>query len=759
MRRTLGAIANATGGTLIVVLLIATPAMAGQFKVATCQADRLGYTTSAFHGLATRGMQVLRACNPVGSGARGLITSNAFRPGTVPRGAASIAVIFAPPGTSFTRVDWAGVTARSDCGYTLQIYADSPGGRVTRISDDVRANRGCSGKTRSSTVKYQARGNSLRYEPRGTDISGATRIVQRIICEGAPRRAACSTRGANYVSTVHATIDVTDDQMPTATINPDTPLASGAWVSGSQPLHYEAQDNVGVKAAHAMIAGKEVGTDARPCQMATPEGAFADPVPCPNGPGQIRVDTHVLLEGTQQLIVDASDTADNVVSSGPVTVRIDHAPPARVDVSVDGGGDWRNRDDFALSWANPPEPDRAPIAAATYKLCSVGGGASCGQAEQTGDGIASFPVQVPAPGEWTLSMWRRDAAGNEDPNTASVPVTLRYDPEPPQLGFEPSSTDDPTLVSVQVTDKISGLAGGSIEIGPAGSSTWQTLATRKDGNRLVARIDDAALAAGDYVLRASAYDQAHNEASTTQRLDGQHMTLALPVRAASAMQVGVPRHRTVRETIQRHGRRRSVRRRVTVLRSATTAVFGRRIEITGRLTNWEGLGIPDAEVQVLSRSEASPEQLDARLHTDAAGRYRYTASGNASRVLRFVYLGSQRILPAQSEFRLEVPASSSFEASPRLVLDGHPVRFTGRVRTLPIPEGGKLVELQVRLRKRWQTFRTVRTDPAGHWALHYTFALAPELRRFHLRIRLPHEAGYPFGDGLSRVVHVQVRRQ
>ena len=98
-------------------------------------------------------------------------------------------------------------------------------------------------------------------------------------------------------------------------------------------------------------------------------------------------------------------------------------------------------------------------------------------------------------------MWRRDAAGNADPAAASVPVTLRFDPEPPQLAFESPSASDPTLVAAQVTDKVSGLAEGAIEISQTGSNVWQTLATQKDGSRLIARIDDAALPAGDYVLR------------------------------------------------------------------------------------------------------------------------------------------------------------------------------------------------------------------------------------------------------------------
>jgi hypothetical protein len=756
MRRTLGVIASAVCGTLIGVLLIATPAIAGKFTVATCLADRLGFSTTAFRDIATSGMRVTRVCDPAGPGLPGLTTSNAPGLGSVPRGAVSIAAIIAPSGTSFSYLRWAGSMGRSDCGYTLQLYADMPGGPMIPIKN-VRANQRCSTKLDDIARRYLDR-HPLRYQPEGIDINGATRIVQRVICEGAPRHTSCSTRGANYISTVHASIDITDDQPPTAAITADTSLAAGAWVGGNQPLYYDAQDNVGVKVAHAMAGGRKGGSDARRCQMATPDGAFASPTPCSSGHGQITVDTHRLLEGTQQLVVQPEDVAGNVGNSAQATVRIDNAPPARADVAVEGGSDWRNRNDFVLSWANPPEPDRAPIAAATYNLCPVAGGATCSQAEETGDGIASYSVHVTAPGEWTVSMWRRDAAGNQDPNMASVPVTLRYDPEPPQMGFEPSTTVDPTLVSVQVTDKVSGLAGGSIEIGQAGSNTWQTLETRTDGNRLVARIDDAALAAGDYTLRATAYDQAHNQASTTQRLDGQEMALTLPVRMASAMQAGVPRKRTVRASVHRHGKTRSVRRRVTVLSSATRVVYGRRVEIIGRLTRSDGQGIPDTEVQVLSRSEASPEQLDDLLHTDAAGNYRYTATGSASRVLRFVYRGSQLILPVQSEVQLEVPAATTLQASRRQVLSGQPVRFGGRVRTLPIPEGGKLFELQAYFRTHWQTFRTGRTDQAGRWALRYAFQSSPRKPvKFRLRILLRHEAGYPFADGRSRVVRVQVR--
>jgi hypothetical protein len=346
-------------------------------------------------------------------------------------------------------------------------------------------------------------------------VSGATRIVQRVICEGTGDTKSCSARGSNYLRTYKAEVEVADNQPPAAAIVPDTPLAGGEWVSGTQPLDYQASDNAGVRGAQAIVSGRTGGTDQRPCLLATPTGAFANGVPCPNGGGRIQVDTKSLLEGTQSLVVRAQDSAGNLGDSGDVTVRIDNTPPDRVDATVDGGEAWRSQNNFTISWANPPEGDRAPIAAANYKLCATSGG-SCSQGEQDGSGISHLAIQVPGPGEWSLSMWRRDAAGNQDEAASSVPVTLRYEPEPPQVAFEQPSAGDPTLVSAVVTDKVSGLADGSIEISREGSNAWQGLATQTNGNHLTARVDDASLPAGTYLLRATAYDQARNPGTTTR---------------------------------------------------------------------------------------------------------------------------------------------------------------------------------------------------------------------------------------------------
>ena len=439
-----------------------------------------------------------------------------------------------------------------------------------------------------------------------------------------------------------------------------------------------------------------------------------------------------------------------------MTVRIDRTPPSRVDVAVEGGDAWRSRNDFAVAWSNPDEGDRAPIVAAVHKLCPAAGG-DCARGEHVAPGVARLATPVPGPGAWTVSLWRRDAAGNEAESMASVPVTLRYDPDAPQLGFEPTSPSDPTLVAVKATDAVSGVADGGIEISAAGSGVWQTLPVQRQGDQLTARIDDAGLAPGAYELRARAVDQAGNEASSGLRLDGQPMVLNLPLRVVSALQTAFGRERVTRERVRRKGRTRTVERRAIVQTQAARVLFGESAQVGGKLVAPDGTGIPGANVNVVAVSPLGAEEVIATLQTGADGSFGYTATGVANRTLRFAYAGSPGILPAQSELAMTVPASTELRVNRHRLRNGQTVIFRGPVRTGPLPPEGKLLEMQVRQPGRWQTFKTVRSDAAGQFEVRYTFRRTSGVVDYRFRVRLPAEAGYPFTAGVSRVVTVRVR--
>jgi hypothetical protein len=580
--------------------------------------------------------------------------------------------------------------------------------------------------------------------------------VQRVACVGDERRKSCSARGSNYVQTREAEVGIVDVSPPSATIGPDTPLARGEWVSGSQPLNYDASDNVGVRRTDAIIAGQLANSDVRSCAFAIPDQMFAEPVPCPNGPGVINVDTTRLPQGAQQATARAQDTAGNLGESPRVVARIDNTPPGRVDVTVEGGEGWRSRNDFAVTWLNPAEPDRAPIVSTSYRLCSPVTG-DCSRGERSGNDIARLDMPVAGPGEWLLSLWRHDAAGNASEHAASVPVMLRYDPEPPTLGFEQTSAVDPTLVAVSVTDKISGLAVGAIEISAAGTATWRALPTEAAGGQLLARIDDVALPAGMYELRARAQDHAGNEASTDRRLDGHPMGVRLPLRHPSTIRAGFERVRVVQRTVRRGGEEHVVRRRVTVRNPSLRLRRGEKAHAVGRLIDRNGNGIAGADLRVLSRSSVTSEHPVGILQTAADGRFRYTITARTSGTLRLLFLGSPVVLPAERALRVTVPARTSLRVNRRHVLNGQAVMFTGQLRTLPAPPQGKLVELQARLSNRWQTFRTARTNAAGWWAVRYRFKRTRGMQRFRFRARLPIESSYPFAAGGSRPLTVRVR--
>src|SRR3954452_12390020 len=426
------------------VLGSAAAASAGQFTVVTCQGDNARFSVDAFSRVATSDMKIVNSCSP-GPAPRGLITRNKIRAGKkVPYGAYAAVVLHPPPGTVFTHLKWSGHGQRAECRFALQMYAEG-----ARMQPPIQA---ITQRTARSTCPRPPR--DTRRRPQDADLDsvdwslrdfdfagGATQIVQRTICLS---KQGCAVSRANYVRTEVANLTVQDEAPPTVSIVPDTALARGEWVRGNQPLNYVADDNVAVKRAIALVDAVEREDDEnRSCPAAVAPGTYDQLIPCPNGPGTITVKTQRLPEGTRPLAVRAQDAGDMVGESVTLQARIDNTPPGRVDVGVDGGPDWRNRNDFAAIWSNPPEGDRAPIVAAMYKLCPTKGGA-CSSSEHLGEGIARLPVTVPAGGEWTLSVWRRDAAGNAEPGYASVPVTLQFDPDPPQLAFEPPPAADPT---------------------------------------------------------------------------------------------------------------------------------------------------------------------------------------------------------------------------------------------------------------------------------------------------------------------------
>jgi hypothetical protein len=258
---------------------------------------------------------------------------------------------------------------------------------------------------------------------------------------------------------------------------------------------------------------------------------------------------------------------------------------------------------------------------------------------------------------------------------------------------------------------------------------------------------------GIYELRARAVDAAGNERSTDRLSDGTKAEVALPLRLTTTLRVG---HRV---RVKARGSRGKRRYRIKLVERPQTR-FGRTIPLTGRLTSPGNNPLAGVDVQIYEQTKlaAAPWRLIATVRTSRTGHFIFRALRGPSRTLRFRYGGSDTIRGQSAQVRLGVRAAATMRASRHLVVNGDDVRFHGRLLGRPLPNPGKLIELQAFARGRWLTFRTVRANPrTGRWSYTYRFSATRGNVRYRFRARVPRDASYPYESGVSRQVEVRVR--
>jgi hypothetical protein len=460
-----------------------------------------------------------------------------------------------------------------------------------------------------------------------------------------------------------------------------------------------------------------------------------------------------LADGTHVLSIDAFDRAGNR-SSVRREIRIDNTAPASPrEVAIAGGDGWRTRNGFEVRWTNP-EPQAAPVVAAEYRLCPVAPGPACVSGQRSANGISSLTgLAVPTAGEWRLTLWLRDAAGNARADSASAPVVLRFDSEPPVVSIKPQDLENPARISVAARDAVSGVARGEIEIRRRGSDRWLSAPVQPEADGFSAMIDDEHLKDGIYDLRARAWDHAGNERSVDKRASGEPATLALPLRVKTRLQVGDKRKLRVKRA------KRGRRVRIVYVRQPIVR-HGRKVRIQGRLTAPGGNPMAGVPIEVAARLDIPGIDFQpvASLTTSPEGNFAYLVPAGASRLLRFRYAGAPKIRARTRLVRVRVRAASSMRADRTRVVNGEAVTFRGRLRGDYQPPAGKLMELQYFDRGNWRTFRTFHTEPSsGRWSYSYRFDGTRGTRRYRFRVRIPKENGYPFHTGRSHRVGVTVR--
>jgi len=434
-------------------------------------------------------------------------------------------------------------------------------------------------------------------------------------------------------------------------------------------------------------------------------------------------------------------------------------------------------------WSNRPLTLTATAVDAVSGMVSNGGGEPFtairidrgAPVSASGDEVSATMI---ASGIHSVAYYARDAAGNVadggssngHPDHAPAVASVKIDREPPSVAFAGSQNPlDPERIEARVSDSLSGPdpARGTISVRPVGSrERFAELPTERSGSLLRARWDSEGYPRGEYEFRATAYDAAGNSASTQSKVDGSPMRLSNPLKVATTLLSGfggsvLDWHRCTRhgqsrrcheETIQAFERRPSER----------TVPYGRGIPFSGRLVAGRNAPLAAMPVQLIERFDpgALPRERVTMVKTNADGAFNVRLSPGPSRDLVAVTAPTANLRGASGPpLRLSVRGGVRMRVSSTVArVGGGPVVFRGDVATggAAMPTDGKAVQLQFRLPGLpWSEFRTVRTDPHGHFRYAYRFADDDSRGvRFQFRAFAPAQAGWPFEPAGSAPVAV-----
>jgi hypothetical protein len=709
-------------------------ARAGTFEVSACDAAP-GLANNSWRPEVTHGGMLTYLACPAGDNARfGLGARHQEQPSgyTVPSGAAARWWFDAPPGTAVV-----GIRANA-------LFEQFHHGWQVGLSNGSQLLEGCPSTGTSTGGVCVGSMFAADYRP----VPPSRVLYTEVFCAIGP----CPAGGAGKFwargSLTYAVVTVADDIPPTLG-NVGGDLWTDRWVAGTRQLNFDASDNTGIKQVRVLLDGLERAGASRGC-----DGTAKT---CPDWPGAVLsiATGDRIADGRHTVTIQAVDRADNPVAVSR-DVHIDNTPPAAPQEAaiVDGDG-WRSTAKFDVQWKNPPQAT-APIGGVDFKLCPANGDERrCISGRRDGRDLARISgLQPPQAGDWLLTLWLRDEAGNSSPSTAAPPLHLRFDPTPPDVSIRPTDPEDPARLRVAASDDVSGVARGEIEIRRRGARAWRALAVEREPGGFAALVDDEHLADGVYELRARTWDAAGNERSTDRLTTGEPAQLTLPVRVETRLRVGKTRRVRVRSA--RNGRPRT--RTIYVTRPVLPN--GRRVRLRGRLTAPGGNALQGVTVEVAARTDLAGAAFQpvATLTTSRTGRFTYLVPVGPSRVLRFHYPGAPKIRPQTRDVEVQVRASSSMHANRRSVVNGEAVTFSGGLRGGGIPADGKLVELQFFDRGKWRTFRTFRAASSnGRWSYTYRFDGTRGTRRYRFRVKIPRESGYPFAPGASSATRVTVR--
>lgn len=195
--------------------------------------------------------------------------------------------------------------------------------------------------------------------------------------------------------------------------------------------------------------------------------------------------------------------------------------------------------------------------------------------------------------------------------------------------------------------------------------------------------------------------------------------------------------------------------------SELTVDYGRGATLVGTLVDGAGQPIGAADLQISARTlqDGAGEQFAGTVTTDQDGGFEFDVPPGVSRELAVYYQpGPPGTEPAAvAKARFFVHAGARLSAAPRRLRNGQSMKLTGSLLGKPLPDGGKLVELQVRRGRHWLTFVVVRAGASGTFRYRYRFRATLRTRTYKFRALVPAFTTYPYVRGASRSVAVRVR--
>lgn len=573
----------------------------------------------------------------------------------------------------------------------------------------------------------------------------ASAVESRLRCNKAEDKF-CSAENSSLAGVRGLTITIDDSNKPTTSISGR--LTDSAWLRGSQSLSFSSADvGSGLRYGQTLIDGAIRAQSEHSCGKDLIAGQWRGTRMRPCGPsanGTHTVSTAALSDGPHRLRQCAVDFAGNSGCLADRTLLTDNTAPASPrQLSVVGGSEWRRTNGFVLTWQNPDQGVAAPVVGSRYRV--TGGSFDSGPLPMLGSGTLRG-VLVPGAGEYLVSVWLIDAAGNENP-AAVADQTIRLDNVAPSAYFLEPESARPEHLMVPVSDAHAGIAGGTISYRHQGTDAWHrlpaALGTGSEGQMLEADFPSGDVVPGTYEFEARLLDRAGNGFVTGLRGNGSRLTLRAPLKDRTSL--------TARLRLKRRDG------------LALKIPFGQTARIAGRLTGDRGRGLAGQRIFVVQTpafgSRAAASTIRAR--TGRNGYFSAVLSRGTSRRISVRFDGGPRMMEASAgPLELRVKGSLSLRATPRHLKTGQSLRLRGRVdsRWARRPGRGNLVAIQYfeAASGRWRPVLVTRTGRRGQFHARYRFRYITGSARIRLRAVLLPSQFFPYESAASKTVLVEV---